>query len=592
MRRALIAAAAGLASLIAANAFVVDHAGIGQPIKWNLLPPFDTEGISTNVVNPVTRAVRYYLGSQAWSATNRVNELNALRASFAQWQATPGTLLKFEDAGLVGPGVDVDTFDNTNVVFFAKTPLVNGGRDNISGQTGRAFLSWWADNNQLAEVDIVLNGFEFRWSTDIFATSSSAFFVEGVALHEIGHMIGLFHTPSGAGTMFHAGEQGLANLQTGLSEDEWAGARALYPQPSAIGTFGHLRGQVTLGGAPVLGAAVFAEDSAGNLSGATVTRADGLYDLSYLPTGSYRVRAAPLDPTGAANYLARGKEISQYFETNAVNSSFLPTAGQVVNLAAGISSTVNLAVTGGTPAFRITHIRTPATNANFLALVRAPVALRPGQSNYLVGVYGPSLPTSGATLSVTGDGLTIGAPIFSPNVFPGTNLISALVTVSTQATPGLRSFVVTRSGDGATAWAHGFLEIQPLVPDVNFDGLDDYFQRRWFPLFTAPEAGPAADPDGDLYSNLQEYQGGQSNPTSAASIPSITIDRVTLTPTGSTVVWRTVVGKRYQLQGRAHLGGAVWQGVGEAITATGTTTQAFDSTATNQMRFYRVQLVP
>lgn len=588
---AVFGLAVGVASVT--QAFVIDDAGLsGRPIKWTLLPPFDTVNISTNVVNPVTRAVRYYLASDGWSATNRVNELNALRASFAQWQAIPGTLLKFEDGGTVAPGADINTFDNTNVVFFSHSSFVNGGRDNMAGAAGRTYISWFTDNNELAEGDIVLNGVESQWFTDMFGEFTLAKFVEAVALHEIGHLAGFFHTPVGAGTMYHSGEQGLANLQTGLSPDEFAAARALYPATGTSAGYAHLRGRVTMAGSPVNGAAVFAEDPHGNMVSGTVTRADGFYDLSCMPVDSYNIRVAPLDPNSSQHYLARGKEISNYFTTNTLNSSFLPTTNLSVTLVAGVTNVLNVAVTSGTPAFRIGHIRTPTTNILFFALNRSPVAVLPGQSNLWAGVFSPTLPTSGATLSVTGDGLTLGAVTFNNTTFPGTNLISVQLSVSSNATPGLRSFVVTRQSDGATAWANGFLEIFPPAPDFNFDGLDDLYQRRWFSLFTAPEAGPTVDADGDGYTNLQEYQGGGTNPKSASSFPLVTVDRVTYSQSGNTVAWRTVPGKRYQLQSRANFSGAAWQNAGAAITASGLTTSAADPSAASPMRFYRVQVLP
>ncbi len=592
MRRLAAGTGACLLSLVVLQAFVIEDRDLGRPIKWTLSPPFDTESISTNVVNPVTRSVRYFLGSEGWSATNRVNELNALRASFAQWQAISGTILKFEEGGLVGPGVDVNLEDNHNVVFFSRNPIVNGGRDHITGVAGKAYVSYYTDNNELAESDIVLNGFEFQWYTDIFATNTLAKFVEGVALHEIGHLIGLLHTPVGGATMFHAGDQGQNNLQAGLADDELAAARALYPQPTTAASYGHLRGQVTLNGLPVLGAVVVAEDASGSIESGTVTRADGFYDLSYLPPGAYQIRVSPLDPNNASNYLLRGRDISNYFRDQPVNSSFLPTGNHPATLTAGVTSTLNLSVTGATPPFRISHLRTPTSNPNLIGMNRVPVAVRRGQSNLWLGVFGTGLPTNNATLAITGDGLTLGELSFNSQNFPGTNLISVQVHVATNATPGLRSFQVTRSSDGATAWANGFLEIQPDYPDANFDGLDDLFQRRWFPLFTAPEAAPGADPDGDTYTNQQEYQGGGSNPTLASAIPQVVVERVTLTANGSTVVWRSVPGKRYQLQSRANFNGAPWQPVGTPVTADATTTQAVDPGATVEMLFYRVQVVP
>jgi len=186
----------------------------------------------------------------------------------------------------------------------------------------------------------------------------------------------------------------------------------------------------------------------------------------------------------------------------------------------------------------------------------------------------------GATLLVTGDGLTLGAPVFSTLL--GVNFISVPISVASNATPGLRSFVVQRGND--LAYANGFLEIRPPFPDFNFDGLDDRFQRQYFPLFTAPEAGPHADPDGDGFDNLAEYIFG-TVPTKA----DLKIESVMLTSGGTTITWHSIPQKRYQVLSRGDLAGDQWKTVSPVILATNSLAQFTDVSATNDFQFYRVQ---
>jgi len=195
------------------------------------------------------------------------------------------------------------------------------------------------------------------------------------------------------------------------------------------------------------------------------------------------------------------------------------------------------------------------------------------------------LPTSGATLIITGDGLTLGAPVFA--TLTGLNFISVPISVASDATPGLRSFVVQLGTN--VAYANGFLEIQPPVPDFNFDGLDDRFQRQYFQLFTAEEAGPNADPDGDGFNNQAEYISG-TVPTNALSL--LKIESVTLTSGGSTITWQSAPQKRYQVWSRRDVANGSWRTVGSPITATNSSTQFTDVAATNSLRFYRLQALP
>ena len=128
-----------------------------------------------------------------------------------------------------------------------------------------------------------------------------------------------------------------------------------------------------------------------------------------------------------------------------------------------------------------------------------------------------------------------------------------------------------------------------MVPDFNFDGLDDRFQRQYFALFTAPEAGPGVDPDGDGFNNQAEYLAG-TNPTNALSL--LKIEGVTLDTRGSTITWQSVAGKAYRIWSRRDVAKDPWQTVGSPVTAAGASMQFTDVSATNGFRFYRVQVLP
>jgi len=557
------------------------HSRFGNNIlRWNLqsLPG----SVHTNVVNRNTRAVRYFLASDGWSTTNTAAELNALRASFGQWQSISGTILKFEDAGTVAPGVDVNTSDNRNVLFWARTStLVNSGNDDISGILGKTFNSFMADGT-LIEADIVFNGVDFPWFTDFSNTNTTAQFVESTALHEMGHFIGLAHSPAGSASMLYVGGDGVDN-QAGLSADEIAAARLIYMATNQINPRATLKGQVTRSGVGILGAAIFVEDSATNIIAGAVTRSGGNYEMNALPPGTYQVRVAPLDASGAFDWLVRGRDISSEF--NSAETTFLPMSGTNVTLSAGVTNTLDLSVIAASPAFRITHIRFPTADSNSYSFAGLPAALRPGQTNISVGVAAAGLPTSGATLAITGDGLTTVGPMYFTG--GGLNFISVRASVATNATPGMRTLIV-RQGTNA-AYANGFLEILPSVPDYNFDGLDDTFQRRWFPLFTTTNAAPAADPDGDKFPNSSEAVAG-TNPTNATSL--LKIDQITQNASGATVTWRSVAGKSYQLLFRSPIGAVGWTAVGTPVTAAGATAQKLDPNGVATNRFYRVQVLP
>ena len=565
-----------------AQGFVFSRTASGNIRHWQLLNPHPN--VHTNVVNRSTRAIRYFLASDGYSSTNTAAELNAVRASFDQWQLIPGNHLRFEDAGTVAPGVDINTDDNTNVVFFAKSStIVNGGLSDISGRLGLAFTSFFSDG-ALAEGDIVFNAVQNQWFTDFTSTNRTQNFIEGTALHEIGHFIGLAHSPIGGASMLFIGDKGV-DTQAGLSSDEIAAARTSYPVASQIAALGALKGTVTKNGTAVLGAMVLLELS-GNVVAAAVSRADGSYELSALPPGGYQQRVTPLDPTSVPHTLVRGPDISNEF--SGADTTFLPTTNSAVTLIAGVTNTLNLAVQNGTPSFRIGYIRAPSVNPNAFSWSPYPVALRPGTTNITLGLASPSLPTSGATLTISGDGLTVEAPTFNPNAFgTGLNFISVRVTVIPTATPGLRTIAVQQGAN--IAYANGYVEILPPNPDYDYDGLADTFQRQYFARFTLPQAEPLADPDGDSFINSSEFRAG-TNPTNNTSF--LKISSVSTTPLGATVTWNSVAGKRYQLYFKPFLIAPGWTAVAPPVTAVGPTAQQLDPANVSGTRFYRVEVLP
>lgn len=565
------------------RAFVQNYSSTGAGYHWNLTNP--PAAVHTNVVNRTTKAVRYYLASDGWSATNKTAELNALRASFAQWQAISNTVLKFEEVGLLAPPVDVNTDDHTNLLYWTKlSTLVDGGLSDISGALGVTF-NVAQTSGLLLEADIVFNGVEKGWYTDFSNATSTDYFVEGVALHEIGHYIGLDHSPLGAASMFAYNGRGITP-QTGLSSDDIAGAKFIYGQASQSAQRAAIRGTVTRNGSGILGAVIVAERTNGITEAATVSKANGIYELSALPPGSYQVRVTPLDSPSSSDPLIIGADISTDY--SGAQTSFLPTTNVLVTLNGGATNTLNFAVAPIEPAFRIGYIRSATTNAGSFSWAALPTTLRQGQINVTVGVASPNLPTNNATLTISGDGLTVLSTVFRTNAFnTGYNFISLTVNVASNATPGLRSFLVQQGTN--RAYANGFLDVVPLSPDYNFDGLDDYYQRKYFPVFTSTNAAPSVDPDNDKYNNSAEYMAG-TNPTNAASL--LKIEQVIQTAAGTRITWQSDVGKRYQVLSRSLVGTGAFQPVGAPVTGTGPTTQFLDTTGTNGIKFYRVQAIP
>ncbi|MBL9134211.1 MAG: matrixin family metalloprotease [Verrucomicrobiales bacterium] len=554
----------------------------GQSRRW-ALNPIDGRVPATSV-DRNTRSIIYHLDARGFSSTNTMAELDAVRAAFDQWGLVGGTHLKFQEGATLAGTQDVNGQDGVNSLFWTTNLLVNGGRDNLSGVLALTYVTSFSDGNVITDADTVFNGSQYRWFTDASDTSAQGPFVEAIALHEIGHFLGLRHSPVGGATMLFVGDFGV-NSQVGLAQDEFTAAQALYGTAATAAAKGRVAGLVRAGTTPVMGAAVFAEGASGNVVAGTVSRTNGAYELPALPPGTYTIRVAPLDPSTAANYLIRGTDIAPAYRV--AQTEFLPSTNRTVVVVGGGSVALDFLVEAGTP-LRMVRLLRPSADLGSPSYNNKPVSVVPSGQRLYVGGLTTAVLDGNARLFVTGDGLEVGSTEVRGNVLGALSLVAVPVRFATNATPGLRSLRL-ESG-GKIAWVHGFLEVLPAFPDANFDGFDDRFQRRYWHRFTLPEAAPSADPDQDGFDNRWEYDTG-TNPTNRLSAR-FEILSTQVTREGTRVEAQTAAGKRFQLTARDNLPGSEWQTIGNPVLANAAVTAFVDATSTNRVRFYRVLLLP
>jgi hypothetical protein len=174
----------------------------------------------------------YVLSGPKWSSvpvTYVVNPTNldlpesvidpALAAGADAWHLQTTASFRFAYAGR--SSLTTNTFDGVNVVMFR----------NASSGSAIATTYWWSSGSSIVDADIVFWDGAFRFFTGSTGCSGG-FYIEDIAAHEFGHVLGLGHSTSLAATMYPSVSSCDMRNRT-LDADDIAGVTALYPPPKA-----------------------------------------------------------------------------------------------------------------------------------------------------------------------------------------------------------------------------------------------------------------------------------------------------------------------------------------------------------------------
>jgi hypothetical protein len=180
---------------------------------------------------------------------------------------------------------------------------------------------------EIVESDILFNT-AFQWSTAP-SGATERFDVESIALHEIGHLHGLGHSALGESELRPGGRRVLgaqavmfpiafgagSTADRVLRADDIAGISDIYPRTgTASRRLGSVSGRVTKNGAGVFGAHVTAfNPSTGALVGGFTLNNDGAFTIAGLESGTYVLRAEPLDDGDLESFFDNSSNVDLNF---------------------------------------------------------------------------------------------------------------------------------------------------------------------------------------------------------------------------------------------------------------------------------------
>jgi YVTN family beta-propeller protein len=216
---------------------------------------------------------------------------------FNDWGAVPSAFISFEYEGTAQ--LEVSGNDNRNLIFYDATGELMGAPEGTGVIAFARVLN--NDDGLITDVDIVFNGRDHQFSIEENNTPEDFVDLQGVMTHEIGHLLGLDHSPLvgepvDRPTMYPYNTASAPREERSLEPDDFAGITALYP---VEGLTGGVRGQVLSADGPAFGVHVVAYQAdtevfvASALSGSAGEQkgpnGDGRYEILGLPPGDYHI---------------------------------------------------------------------------------------------------------------------------------------------------------------------------------------------------------------------------------------------------------------------------------------------------------------
>jgi hypothetical protein len=262
--------------------------------------------------------IRYFVSNVGTNGVTAPQFQTALDRAFTTWQGVPNIDITSQFAGFVQAAPFNE--DGASVIGFLNRPFQDR---TLAATTFTVDIT----DGRILESDIFFNTV-FPWSTAA-AGEADRFDVESIALHEIGHMLGLSHSALGETELIAGGRRVIAaeavmfpiafnrgNIaDRTLKADDIAGITDIYGATTANRLLGSISGRVRKNGRGVQGAHVVAfNPQSGALVGGFTLDSNGAFVIAGLTPGPHILRAEPLDDGDLNSFFEDGFDVDLDFQ--------------------------------------------------------------------------------------------------------------------------------------------------------------------------------------------------------------------------------------------------------------------------------------